>query len=82
MRWQGQSLGLRFENEGTVARPRIALSIWSARQLGQDFISELTDEIIYWYNLHLDLTEFYRKFKTHPTLGPVLYKWRGMRPLN
>jgi 3-methyladenine DNA glycosylase/8-oxoguanine DNA glycosylase len=82
MRWQGQPLGLRFENQGTVARPRIALSIWSARQLGQDFISELTDEIIYRYNLRLDLTEFYRKFKTHPTLGPVLYKWRGMRPLN
>jgi 3-methyladenine DNA glycosylase/8-oxoguanine DNA glycosylase len=58
------------------------LSIWSARQLGLDFLSQLTDEIIYRYNLQLDLTEFYRRFKQHPTLGSVLRKWRGMRPLN
>jgi 3-methyladenine DNA glycosylase/8-oxoguanine DNA glycosylase len=82
MLWQGQPLGLRFENQGTVARPRIALSIWSARQLGPDFLRQLTDEIIYRYNLQLDLTEFYRRFKQHPALGPVLHKWRGMRPLN
>ena len=82
MRWQGQPLGLKFENQGTVARPRIALSIWSARRLGPDFISQITDEIIYRYNLHLDLTEFARTWKSHPTLGPVLRKWHGMRPLN
>ncbi len=82
MLWQGQPLGLKFENRGTVAQPKIALSIWSARQLGPDFLSQLTDEIIYRYNLRLDLTEFYRKFRSHRTLGPVLHKWRGMRPLN
>jgi 3-methyladenine DNA glycosylase/8-oxoguanine DNA glycosylase len=82
MLWHGQSLGLKFENQGTAARPRIALSIWSARQLDPDFLSRLTDEIIYRYNLHLDLTEFNRRFKSHPTLGPVLRRWRGMRPLN
>jgi len=82
MLWRGKPLGLRFENKGTVARPRIALSIWSARQLDPDFISRLTNEIIYRYNLQLDLTEFYSRFKSHPTLGPVVRKWRGMRPLN
>lgn len=82
MLWQGKPLGLRFENQGTVARPRIALSIWSTRQLSPDFVSQITDEIIYRYNLQLDLTEFYSRFKSHPTLGPVLRKWRGMRPLN
>ncbi len=82
MLWQGKPLGLRFENQGTVARPRIALSIWSARQLSPDFVSQLTDEISYRYDLQLDLTEFYSRFKSHPTLGPVLRKWRGMRPLN
>jgi len=56
MLWQGQPLGLKFENQGTVARPRIALSIWSARRLDPDFVSHLTDEIIYRYNLQLDLT--------------------------
>ncbi len=82
MLWQGKALGLRFENQGTVARPRIALSIWSARQLGPDFVSQLTDEIIYRYNLQLELPEFHRRFRSHPTLGPVVHRWRGMRPLN
>jgi 3-methyladenine DNA glycosylase/8-oxoguanine DNA glycosylase len=82
MLWQGQPLGLKFENRGTVARPRIALSIWSARQLDSDFLGQLTDEIVYRYNLQLGLTEFYQRFKTHLTLGPILRRWRGMRPMN
>ncbi len=82
MLWQGQPLGLRFENHGTVAHPRIALSIWSVMQLDQSFLNQLTDEIIYRYNLHLDLTEFTQRFKLHPALGPVLRRWRGMRHLN
>jgi 3-methyladenine DNA glycosylase/8-oxoguanine DNA glycosylase len=60
----------------------VSLSIWSTTELSSDFIRQLTDEILFRYNLQLDLTEFYRRFKTHPTLGPVLRKWRGMRPIN
>ena len=82
MRWQNEPLGLKFENQGDVDRPRISLSIWSMSELDQGFLNPLRDEITYRYNLQLDLTGFYRRFETEPRLGPLLTKWRGLRPLN
>jgi 3-methyladenine DNA glycosylase/8-oxoguanine DNA glycosylase len=80
MLWQRTPLGLKLENQGTVDRPRISLSIWSREELGQDFLDGLTDEINHRCNLQLDLTEFNRRFGDDPQLGPVIDKWRGMRP--
>jgi 3-methyladenine DNA glycosylase/8-oxoguanine DNA glycosylase len=82
MRWQKTPLGLKFENRGTVDRPKIALSIWSTEPLDQSFLSPLTHEITYRYDLQRDLTDFYRRFEADPTLGPILTRWRGMRLLN
>ena len=82
MRWQKTPLGLAFENRGTVDRPKIALSIWSKDRLDRRFVAGLVDEITYRYNLQLDLTDFYRRSKNDPQLGPIMDRWRGMRPLN
>jgi 3-methyladenine DNA glycosylase/8-oxoguanine DNA glycosylase len=78
--WQNQPLGLKFANRGTVDRPRISLSIWSRDELGQDFLGGLMDEVNRRCNLQLDLIEFNRRFGDDPQLGPVIGKWRGMRP--
>ena len=81
MLWQNVPLGLKFENQGTIDRPGIALSIWSRDELSRDFLDGLTDEISYRCNLQLDLTEFNRRFGDDPQLGPVIIdEWRGMRP--
>lgn len=82
MLWQKRPLGLKFENQGTIDQPKVALSIWSTEELDQTFLDQLTDEINYRYNLQLDLTDFYRRFEAVPELAPILAKWRGMRPLN
>jgi len=82
MLWKERPLGLKFENQGTIDQPRISLSIWSTDEPGQSFINGLIDEINYRYNLQLDLTEFDHRFGDDPQLGPVINKWRGMRPLN
>lgn len=82
MLWQERSLGLKFENQGTIYRPRISLSIWSTDELGQSFIGDLIHEIQYRYNLQLGLTVFNQRFRDDPQLGPVIKRWRGMRPLN
>ena len=66
MRWQRQALGLKFENQGTTAQPKVALSIWSARQLDQSFLEQLATEINYRYNLQLDLADFNRRFRRDP----------------
>jgi 3-methyladenine DNA glycosylase/8-oxoguanine DNA glycosylase len=82
MRWQGKPLGLKFQNRGTTDQPRIALSIWSAESLSQDFVAGLVDEINFRGNFQLDLAEFNRRFQDDPQLGPIIAKWRGMKPLN
>jgi 3-methyladenine DNA glycosylase/8-oxoguanine DNA glycosylase len=82
MLWQKKPLGLTFEDQGTVDQPRITLSIWSAEPLDRRFVSQLTDEITYRYDLQRDLTDFYRRFEADPALGPILTRWRGMRLVN
>ena len=82
MLWQGRPLGLKFGNQGTVERPGMVLSVWSLGEPGQDFFDGLIDEINYRYGLQLDLSEFNARFQDDPHLGPLIHKWRGMRPLN
>jgi 3-methyladenine DNA glycosylase/8-oxoguanine DNA glycosylase len=82
MLWQGVPLGLKFENAGQVDSPRVRLSIYSAEPLGQGFLDGLVAEIGYRYQFRLDLADFYGRFAVHPRLGPVIARWRGMRPLN
>jgi 3-methyladenine DNA glycosylase/8-oxoguanine DNA glycosylase len=82
MLWQGEPLGLKFEDCGTIDQPRVSLTVWSRRKLDQPFLGSLLAEIDYRYNFQLDLSEFYRLFKDDQQLGPVIAKWRGMKPLN
>ncbi len=82
MRWQGQPLGLKFENVGNIDAPQVRLAIWAAEPLGQDYLDGLLGEIGYRYSFDLDLADFNRRFATHPQLGSVLARWRGVRPLN
>jgi 3-methyladenine DNA glycosylase/8-oxoguanine DNA glycosylase len=82
MLWQKRLLGLKFKNQGTIDQPNVSLSIWSIEQLDQSSLSQLAGEVNYRYNLQLDLMDFYRRFEADPHLGPILVKWRGMRPLN
>ncbi len=85
VRWQtwrhlSIPLGLKFINTGSKNTPKITVEIYSNGKLSDDFINELIDEIKYRYNLHLDLSDFYRKFAGDNILGPVIKKWKGMRP--
>lgn len=82
MLWQGRRIGLKFENRGTTRQPSILVSIWSEERLDHAFRDSLAAEIIYRYNLQLDLTDFNRQFRDDPQLGPIIRKWRGMRPLS
>ena len=81
MLWQGVPLGLKFENAGRVDAPRVRLSIYSAEPLSQGFLDGLMAEIDYRYDFRLDLAGF-APLAAHPRLGPVIARWRGMRPLN
>jgi 3-methyladenine DNA glycosylase/8-oxoguanine DNA glycosylase len=80
MLWQNKPLGLKLENQGAIDQPRMALYIWSQDELSQDFLDGLADEIGYRYNLQLDLREFNRRFRDDAQLGPIIARWRGLRP--
>lgn len=82
MLWDGKLLGLKFERDGTIGAPKIRLQVWSEERLTKDFIFTLTQEINYRYNIQRDLAEFNQLFKRDPHLGPIIEKWRGMRPMN
>jgi 3-methyladenine DNA glycosylase/8-oxoguanine DNA glycosylase len=78
--WRKVPLGLKFVNRGTVSRPLIEVKIYARHKLTKDSIDSLIEEVKYLYNLELDLKDFYRKFKDDKILGPIIKKWRGMRP--
>jgi 3-methyladenine DNA glycosylase/8-oxoguanine DNA glycosylase len=82
MLWQGVPLGLKFKNVGSVDAPRVRLSVYSVAPLSRGFFEGLMAEISYRYQFSLDLADFYVLFAAHPELGPVIARWRGMRPLN
>lgn len=79
-RWRGQILGLKFINSGSVEKPEITLGVYASKTASPSFLDTLTAEIKYRYNLDLDLSGFYNSFSDEPVLGPIIKKWRGMRP--
>lgn len=78
--WQGKQLGLKFNNLGTVNRPKIKIDIYCQRKLANGFVRSLIKEVRYRYNLDLDLTNFYKQFGNDKVLKPVIKRLRGMRP--
>lgn len=78
--WQGEKLGIKFINLGTVSNPLVEIKIYAKKSLVKEFVNSLIDEIKYLYNFNLDLRPFYKKFRDDKLLGPIIKKWRGMRP--
>lgn len=82
MLWRERRLGLKLENRGTVDAPKLKVSIWSEYELDQPFVEDLVREINFRYSLGADLNDFYRAFEDDPQLGPIISRWRGMRPIS
>jgi len=78
--WQGKQLGLKFQGSGNLQKPKIKLNIYYQLPLDSNFIDSLVEEISYRFNLNLDLNDFYQSFKDDKVLGPIIKKWKGLRP--
>ena len=81
MVWKGQELGLKFENIGTINEPRIKVNIYSQKALSKEFIDNLIPEIRWRFNFDSDTSEFCEKFEKDKVLGPIIKKWKGMKPI-
>lgn len=78
--WQGQPLGLKFTGGNSIEQPAVRVDVHYAADLEDNFLNSLVAEVRYRYNLDLDLSGFYATFATDEVLGPILSRWRGMRP--
>ena len=82
MLWKNKKLGLKFENKGSVAKPKVKLTIYASNKVDSDFVNSFVGEIKHRLNLDLDLKDFNQRFKSNPQLGLIIKKWKGMGPLN
>lgn len=78
--WKRKQMGLKFINLGAKDKPLIRVDVFYSKKLDNNFIKSLIDEIHFRFNLNLDLSDFYKKFRNDKTLGPIIKRWRGMRP--
>ncbi len=81
MIWKGKKLGLKFENIGTINKPRIKIKIYSKKALSKEFINNITPELRWRFNLDQDISEFCKKFRKDKIMGPIIKKWKGMKPI-
>ncbi len=82
MLWKEEKLGLIFEDLGTKLNPRVRVKIFSDKNLSEEFIDSLKKEIIYRYNLDLDLSGFYKGVGKDPLLKPAIKRFEGLRPFH
>jgi len=81
MVWKGYILGLKFENIGAIKRPKIKINIYSKEKLSKGFIEDIILEVKYRFNFDQDISDFCNKFKEDKILGPIIEKWKGMKPI-
>jgi DNA-3-methyladenine glycosylase II len=81
MVWRGEKVGLRFENIGTVSRPRVLLTLYSRQVLSKEFIQSFIPEVRWRFNFDQDISEFCREYWNDKYLGPAIKRWRGMKPI-
>ncbi len=81
MVWQDEKLGLKFENVGTIDKPKMKINIYSQKELSAEFIDNLIPEIRWRFNFDQEISEFCEKVKDDKILGPIIKKCRGMKPI-
>jgi 3-methyladenine DNA glycosylase/8-oxoguanine DNA glycosylase len=80
MNWNGIKLGLKISNIGKVDEPLIKVDIYAKKKLDKDYIKSFENELIYRFNLDLNIKDFYDKFGKHPSLKDPIKNLYGMRP--
>ena len=79
LRFSKELYGLKIEDAGTIAKPRLRISIYSRKPLVAKEIELLKREIIWRFELNADLKEFNELAKRDMCFYPIFKKWMGMR---
>lgn len=76
MLWNGENIGLIFMD----TKPAVTLQIFSKSKLNKISIESLKEEIIYRYNLDLNVKKFYKEAGNNKILKGAIKRFKGMRP--
>src|SRR3989338_3357027 len=87
MYWQALRLGkklygLKIQDKGTTAKPKLSVSIYSEKKLSGAELEILKREIIWRFELNISLKEFNELTKKDKKFYPVFKKWIGMRNIS
>jgi len=82
MLWKGKKVGLIYEDALKKFKPKVRVKIFSKRTLTEDFLEDLKREIIWRFNLDLDLAGFYKDVGKDTLLAPIIKKFSGLRPMH
>lgn len=82
MFWAGENLGLIFQNAGIPDKPKVNITVYSNKRLLSEFIKNLRQELIWRYNLNLDLKEFYEAVRNEKSLAGAVNRFQGLRPMH
>ncbi len=82
MLWRRERLGLIYQNAGSDKKTKIKVSVYSNKVFNSDFLESLKKEIIWRFNLDLNLAEFYKDVGNDPLLSPIIKKFYGLRPMH
>lgn len=86
-RWQtmlfdGIRLGLIFVDNTTLRKPQVRVRVFSEKNLSASYLESLKRELIWHFNLDLNLSDFYQEVGKDPMFVPILKKFRGLRPMH
>lgn len=74
--WESVPLGLKFVETSN----KVKVKIYAKESLEDVLIESLSEEIIYKFNLELNLQDFYKVAGKDAILSSIIRKWQGLRP--
>lgn len=81
MRFGGECYGIRMDNLGIIDDPALRVTIFSSQAIDGGCAEQISAEITERFDLRADLSPFYNgDLRDDALLGPVLERWRGVRP--
>lgn len=82
MLWKGKRLGLIYQDQSLKKVPKVAVKVYSHSKLSPKFLESLRNEIIWRFNLGLDLGKFYKSVENDSLLKPIVKRFYGLRPMS
>ncbi|MEK7537965.1 MAG: hypothetical protein AAB619_03260 [Patescibacteria group bacterium] len=79
IRLRGHIFGVKIENQGTVAKPKLRVGIYSDRLVSSADADAIRHELSWLFGIDEDLGAFIHLAKKDRRFFPVFKKWLGMR---